>query len=1065
MALFSLKKIAALARNRQAYLRGISLYNAGRVQNMRREQNRYYAEFITADVQGEQDAPLITEIGFDTAGEPEYLYCSCGQFEDGACRHIVATLADKYYKDMIGGLTPASCLYDADTPTVEAARQLMNRYFAGEAIAARPVKEPITLTPTLLLSGGQASLQLAVGCGKRSYIVKSISRFFDAVENGEDFAYSDQFSFYHTKAAFTPDGQTLLSLLFAQKRALRALGRCAPTGRELPLSPAACDRLFELYEGQTLSVRMERQTYALPLVAGDPPLAITAQKRKGGFAFLTPFAMPFFGAAHFFVATDTALFRTTSAFENAGDWLIAAHAAGGELTVSDDDLPAFCAKVLTVVEPLLPVTGDGEWRDFLPQPLLTRLYLDCREGDTVTAAVQFCYGEVQLPLFTPAKPRECRDLRGERAVQTVIEQYFTGFLPATGEATLHDDDERLFDFLTEGLPRLEALCEVFATDAFRRLRPAPPPKVAVGVNIAGDLLELSVDLSQWDRNELAALLAAFRENRRFSRLKSGAFVSLSDENVQALLHLTDELSLTPAELKSGRVTLPRYRALQLQSLMNSRPQLHFRQAAVFKALAQEIENATAAPYPVPNTLENVLRPYQKEGYRWLRALDAAGFGGILADDMGLGKTLQIISLLTEDAARSPLPSLVVCPTSLVLNWVSELHRFAPHLTVLAVTGDAPLRAALLSDIGDYRVLVTSYDLLKRDILLYKDLHFHYHILDEAQYIKNQQTQNARAVKAIASERRFALTGTPMEDRLSELWSIFDFLMPGFLYSYSYFKKHFELPIVRDGEKAPLSRLAVIIAPFLLRRLKKDVLKELPPKTEQVLTATMDEAQEKLYAACAAQVEEKIHAELAAGTFEKSRLSVLTLLMRLRQICCDPSLCTDGYKAVSCKRQACLEVVRQACDNGHRVLLFSQFTSMLSILERDLDRTGISHMTLVGSTPAAERAQLVQRFNTGDTQVFLISLKAGGTGLNLTGADVVIHYDPWWNLAAQQQATDRAHRIGQENPVQVVRLVVQNTVEEKILRLQEQKQEIADAVLSGGITSLSALSAQELLQLL
>lgn len=1065
MALFSLKKIAALSRNHQAYLRGISLYNAGKVQNLRREQNRYYAEFITADVRGEQDEPLITEVGFDTAGEPEYLYCSCGQFEDGACRHIVATLADKYYKDMIGGLTPASCLYDADTPTAEAARQLMNRYFAGEAVAVHRTAEPITLTPTLLLAGGQASLMLTVGGGKRSYIVKNISRFFDAMERGEDFAYSEQFSFYHTENAFTADGQRLLSLLLAQKRALRAMGRCAPTGRELPLSPAACDRLFELYEGQNLSVRMERQTYSLALTAGDPPLSVTAEKRKAGFAFKTPFAVPFYGAAHFFVATDTTLFRTTAAFANARDWLIAAHTAGGELTVSDDDLPAFCAKVLTVVEPILPITGDDGWRNFLPKPLLTRLYLDCREGDTVTAAVQFCYGERQIALFTPAKSNECRDLRGEWAVQSLIEQYFTGFLPSTGEATLHDDNERLFDLLTEGLPQLEALCEVFATDAFRRLRPAPPPKVSVGVNISGDLLELSVDLSQWDKSELAALLAAFRENKRFSRLKSGTFVSLSDENVQALLTFTDELALSPAELKSGKITLPRYRALQLQSLMASRPQLRFHQAAVFKALADEIENAAKAPYPAPETLENVLRPYQKEGFRWLRALDAAGFGGILADDMGLGKTLQIISLLLSDETRSPLPSLVVCPTSLVLNWVCELHRFAPSLTVMAVTGDAMLRAALLSDIGDYRVLVTSYDLLKRDILLYKDLRFHYHILDEAQYIKNQQTQNARAVKAIVSERRFALTGTPMENRLSELWSIFDFLMPGFLYSYSYFKKHFEQPIVKDGETAPLSRLAAIIAPFLLRRLKKDVLKELPPKTEQVLTATMDEEQEKLYAACAAQVEQKIHAELAAGTFEKSRLSVLTLLMRLRQICCDPSLCTDGYKAVSCKRQACLEVVRQACDNGHRVLLFSQFTSMLAILEKDLDRAGISHMTLVGSTPAAERTKLVQAFNSGDTQVFLISLKAGGTGLNLTGADVVIHYDPWWNLAAQQQATDRAHRIGQENPVQVVRLVVQNTVEEKILRLQEQKQEIADAVLSGGITSLSALSAQELLQLL
>jgi SNF2 family DNA or RNA helicase len=310
-----------------------------------------------------------------------------------------------------------------------------------------------------------------------------------------------------------------------------------------------------------------------------------------------------------------------------------------------------------------------------------------------------------------------------------------------------------------------------------------------------------------------------------------------------------------------------------------------------------------------------------------------------------------------------------------------------------------------------------------------------------------------------------LTGTPIENRLAELWSIFDFLMPGFLQSYAHFKEHFEIPIVRDGDEKKLSRLSKIVGPFLMRRLKAQVLTELPPKTEQILTAEMGDKQRKLYAAYALKAKERIEAEQKAGTFEKRKLSVLTLLMRLRQICCDPALCAEGVKGDSCKREACMELIKTATAGGHRILLFSQFTAMLEILQKELEKEDISFMTLTGKTPAAQRLEMVDEFNNGDCQVFLISLKAGGTGLNLTGADVVIHYDPWWNVAAQNQATDRAYRIGQQNPVQVVRLVTADTVEQRILQLQQAKEHLSDAVLGGSVNSLSSLTAEELLSII
>ena len=389
----------------------------------------------------------------------------------------------------------------------------------------------------------------------------------------------------------------------------------------------------------------------------------------------------------------------------------------------------------------------------------------------------------------------------------------------------------------------------------------------------------------------------------------------------------------------------------------------------------------------------------------------------------------------------------------------------PALRALCVVGDAAARQTLLEQTVDYDVLLTSYDLLKRDVALYRGLEFHYHILDEAQYIKNSSTQNAKAVKAIRSAQRFALTGTPVENRLSELWSIFDFLMPGLLFRYSRFRERFETPIVRQGDEQALTQLSRMTAPFILRRLKRDVLTELPEKTERLLPATMENAQRQVYRDTMQELRRQLEDSRDGQFSGQSRMTALALLTRLRQICCDPRLCCEGYTGESCKLEACVELLKEAAAGGHKVLLFSQFTSMLALIRQRLEEEQIGCYVLQGSTSKEQRAALVDAFNRDDTPVFLISLKAGGTGLNLTGADMVIHYDPWWNLSAQNQATDRAHRIGQKNPVQVVRLVVRDTVEEKILRMQEDKWRLAEAVVTADGPSIASLSAEELLTLL
>ncbi|MBP3389308.1 MAG: DEAD/DEAH box helicase [Clostridia bacterium] len=347
----------------------------------------------------------------------------------------------------------------------------------------------------------------------------------------------------------------------------------------------------------------------------------------------------------------------------------------------------------------------------------------------------------------------------------------------------------------------------------------------------------------------------------------------------------------------------------------------------------------------------------------------------------------------------------------------------------------------------------------RDIPLYADKRFTYHILDEAQYIKNPHTQNARAVKAIRSEQRFALTGTPIENRVSELWSIFDFLMPGFLYSYSRFRTQFETPILRDGDDTARRQLRHLVEPFILRRLKKDVLKELPPKTEQVLLVPLNDEQQQLYTANLALARQQVR---VPGT---NKMAVLALLMRLRQLCCDPTLCYEEYRGGSAKLESCLELVQQGADNGHKILIFSQFTSLLDQLQKRLVKAHVPFYRLDGATPKEQRLARIEAFNRDDTPVFLISLKAGGTGLNLTSADMVIHFDPWWNLAVQEQATDRAHRIGQTRPVQIIKLIAKDTVEERILRMQQQKQDLADALIpvGEGVEGMSAETLRRILE--
>lgn len=721
-------------------------------------------------------------------------------------------------------------------------------------------------------------------------------------------------------------------------------------------------------------------------------------------------------------------------------------------------------EVFTVME-----EDSEEIHKYLPPEVEFVFYLDAADGD-ITCRLAARYGEKERPVMESvlAPPGtsyyESFRLEGrEREIFFLTKQIFPYVDKERDLFYCDGEEDCIYEVLNSGVERLAELGEVRCTNAFKNLNIVRKMSMSVGVSVSNGLLDLEIETENISREELLDVLKGYTLRKKYYRLKNGDFINLEDENLQMLKELMNTMHLPPKEFIKGKMHLPIYRTLYLDKLLEEKEGVYTNRDHTFREMVKNFKTISDADYEVPASLKRVMRSYQKNGFKWLKTLESCQFGGILADDMGLGKTIQAISFLLSEKKKG-VTTLVVAPASLVFNWGEEFERFGPELKIQLITGDQQERQKKIEDYADYDVSVTSYDLLRRDISYYEGKKFTYEIIDEAQYIKNHTTAAAKAVKVIDSQMRIALTGTPIENRLSELWSIFDYLMPGFLYSYEVFKRDIETPIAKYDDRDAMERLQRMVGPFIMRRLKSDVLKDLPDKLEEVRYVKFDKAQQTVYDAQVVHMQEMLERQ-DDDDFNKNKMKVLAELTRLRQICCDPGLCFDNYKGESAKLESCVELVQSAMDGGHKMLLFSQFTSMLELIKKRLDEQGIGYYVITGETSKEKRLQLVKAFNEDDVPVFLISLKAGGVGLNLTGADVVIHYDPWWNIAAQNQATDRAHRIGQTRKVTVYKLIARHSVEEKILKLQETKRDLAEQVMNGELGQLGSMSRDELLDLL
>ena len=918
-----------------------------------------------------------------------------------------------------------------------------------------------------------------------SYIVKNVSEIVRAWRRGSEISYGKKLTIAHTRDAFDERSARLLDLVGRIVDTQHALyvsrwdyvgGGRGTDIKELPLSDADVCDVLDVMQGCEVTLDVRRRyaerwgcrtgavSTSLRVGEGDPKIACAIEpSSSGGYDIALPEGLRLFVSGKKCYALDGArLLRTTEAFAvEAAPALAMLCASSSVPHVSGSDAGEFCRSLLPVLRTWTELDVPSSLEELEPPEaeFSFRIWI---ENGVVLCAAEVSYGDWSAPVGCDSAPGQpLRDLASEYHAIDVLEDYF----PLVGGAYSFDeaDDELLFRLLTDGLAELRELGEVLLSEQLRGIKVRTSPSLSVSAKVKSGLLDVELGASGLTQRELLDYLKGFKKKQRYVRLSTGDIVQIG-ENLQVAAALADGLGVDIDELAAGGVGLPSARALLVDALLQNTQNVRLTRDSGFRRFVREFDSYSDADIEVPCGLQAELRGYQEDGFRWLGTLERMGFGGILADDMGLGKTLQVIAHILGRKGEGALGcSLIVCPASLVYNWMSELARFAPGLRCVAVVGAKSSRAERIGSIAGYDVLVTSYDLLRRDVEIYSGRHFARVVLDEAQYIKNPKAQVTKCAKCLDADVRFALTGTPIENRLAELWSIFDFLMPGYLGSRDEFAKRYESPVeAREHDSSTLLRCA--IGPFVLRRLKADVLADLPEKTESVVYAQMDAKQKKLYLASqdrlALQIQHQEDKDL-----KKEKLKILAELTKLRQICCDPSLCYEGYDGSSAKLETCMELVSQAIDGGHRVLLFSQFTTMLDIIAKRLASEGFSTLMLTGSTSKEARERLVRRFQAGDGDVFLISLKAGGVGLNLTSADVVIHYDPWWNTAAQDQATDRAHRIGQRRDVSVFKLIVGGTIEERILRMQEAKRDLAESVLAGEGVKSALLTRDDILALL
>lgn len=1012
-------------------------------------------------VASETYGEYLVKIKVDEEENMTFYSCSCDDFDGKGkpCEHIGACYL-KYINEMQTGPSELD--------------ELLNLYEEEESIfqGSDTLKLEISMGHT---SSRAINNFIEVKAGvDKLYAVKNFRYFLNAYARKEP-TQLGRYILDFAKVSITREDKMLLDyflelldmdniFLSAQGTAVRLV-----EDKRIFIMEGHFKRVMELLKNKTITLSIPTGDYKDVHVKEEELSINFALRRDGNELMLTfqgssiPFPMTSKGDYYFY---KDGIWRVK---KNKESYLIALFDTMiknpyGALIIRDDEKDRFASFLMPKVKEFGNLNiEESVKKEFVEEPLSAEFYID-KDSDALLLSTYFYYGDEKINVLKKANKKRTqgiliRDVEKEKNILGIIREY--GFETIDDKFVLQEE-ESIVDFIIDGINKLKRYGDVYYSEAFKGSKIATTKNVKIRVRLTReDMLALSFDFKDIPRDEIINLIKAFNEGKKYYRLKDNGIVLLQGSALIKIQALNEFQSIDDDYFEKEEIILPKYLAPYINEKFMEEDD--FKRDKGFRELMNNIREAKDMDFDIPKTIKAELRDYQIKGFQWMKTLSQCGFGGILADEMGLGKTLQSITFISSLEEGT---SLIVSPTSLLYNWKEEFEKFAPSLKILMMSGGPNERQENFEKLKDYDVVITSYNILTRDIESYEKINFTAIIVDEGQNMKNPLSQRAKAMKRLNGRNKFVLTGTPIENALTELWSIFDFVMPGYILNRKKFQMKYEIPIVKDENPKALQELRCRIMPFILRRLKKDVAGELPPKIEKTIKVDMTPEQKDVYVTYVRMFKEEIE-NIDLDDFNKGKMKIFSALTRLRQICCHPNSFLMDYNGDSGKLEAFYDIVSSSIEEGHKILVFSQFTSVLSIIEKEFRKQHIAYSYLDGSVPSEERMKLVKEFNSGDKKVFLISLKAGGAGLNLTSADVVIHFDPWWNPAVEDQATDRAHRIGQKNTVEVIKLITRGTIEEKVLMLQEKKKQIIRDVIGEeeiGDKILSSMDFEDLQEL-
>lgn len=928
-----------------SYGRGLDIYESEQVLSMEVEEDDGGLYDIHARVRGSGRKSYLVDMRYDPYDEELIsVSCECPAFYSysGICKHCVAVLiafeSSEYNKYCFGEPEEENpfyrqlSLFEETTPkkrktkqTTSSVKKLLQQQMSrkGLMLTVGNVREQIKLDPYLSCTKDNISLEFRIG-NTRMYVLKDIYEFCENMKGEGKHYYGKELNFRHTMSAFDIESRKLVKFIlnwakqneerYSEYHYYYSYGYNYSTGyskiRVMALDDLELEDFLEAVGERTFIANIngtgdrkyrntdEKLKFVLQIQGEDQGIKITAANPSG-----------YHGRRYDIYFKDGLVYREErNKPELVGEFIACVEETGArEVFIGNEDICDFCRELLPVLKQVYQCREKNFDSAKYEAPKADyEIYLDAPQRNFITCSIQAVYGNEKYEIYKNLNDRKAlsdhqqinRNISEEIQTGQSAGVWFNAFDSDKGQMVLADDDEAIYRLLTEGIPALQELGTVYVSDALRRMKVVPSPRVELGISLSGELLELNLVSDDMSMEQLAEILSRYERKRKYYRLKDGSFVNIDEEKMDSLLELKETMGLSESQLRKGKTEVPKYRALYLDSEMEETACVILKKNEEFKKLILNMKGTEEQKYEIPASLEEILRDYQKKGFQWLKCIAENGFGGVLADDMGLGKTLQIIVFLLseflEAGACDNRRCLIVTPASLVFNWHNEFQRFAPVLPVKMITGTASERKEIVRESGERDILITSYDLLKRDLDNYSEVSFYCQILDEAQFIKNHNTQAARAVKQISAGYRFALTGTPIENRLSELWSIFDYLMPGFLYSYQRFRGELELPIVQNQDEKTTKQLQKMIKPFVLRRLKTDVLKDLPEKLEENVFAKMSGEQQTLYDAHVKRMKLLLDKQ-TDEEFKNSKIQILAELTKLRQLCCDPALIYQDFR--------------------------------------------------------------------------------------------------------------------------------------------------------------------------